>query len=89
MLRSSDIICFSFYPLRTWTDDTMFIEYSVGDFVTHPQKPDWGTGQVQSVIGSRITVNFEHAGKQLINAELISLTPVADKIDLATNQKNN
>ena len=47
----------------------MFIEYSVGDFVTHPQKPDWGTGQVQSVIGSRITVNFEHAGKQLINAE--------------------
>jgi len=67
----------------------MFIEYSVGDFVTHPQKPDWGTGQVQSVIGSRITVNFEHAGKQLINAEQISLTPVADKIDLATNQKNN
>ena len=67
----------------------MFIEYSVGDFVTHSQKPDWGTGQVQSVIGSRITVNFEHAGKQLINAELISLTPVADKIDLATNQKNN
>ena len=67
----------------------MFIEYSVGDFVTHPQKPDWGTGQVQSVIGSRITVNFEHAGKQLINAELKSLTPVADKIDLATNQKNN
>ncbi len=67
----------------------MFIEYSVGDFVIHPQKPEWGTGQVQSVIGSRITVNFEHAGKQLINAELISLTPVADKIDLATNQKNN
>ena len=66
----------------------MFIEYSVGDFVIHPQKPEWGTGQVQSVIG-RITVNFEHAGKQLINAELISLTPVADKIDLATNQKNN
>ena len=67
----------------------MFIEYSVGDFVSHPQRPDWGTGQVQSVIGGRITVNFEHAGKQLINAELISLTPVADKIDLATNQKNN
>ena len=67
----------------------MFIEYSVGNFVTHPHKPDWGTGQVQSVIGSRITVNFEHAGKQLINTELISLTPVADKIDLATNQKNN
>jgi len=67
----------------------MFIECSVGDFVIHPQKPDWGTGQVQSVIGSRVTVNFEHAGKQLINAELISLKLVADKTDLATNWKNN
>lgn len=66
----------------------MFIDYSVGDFVLHPQKPDWGTGQVQSVIGSRITVNFEHAGKQLINAELISLRLVADETDLATNQQN-
>jgi len=59
----------------------MFIEYSVGDFVFHPQKPEWGHGQVQSVIGSRITVNFQHAGKQLINAELISLQLVADKTD--------
>ena len=64
-------------------------DFSLGDFVFLPSAEDWGTGQVQSVIGSRITVNFEHAGKQLINAELISLTPVADKIDLATNQKNN
>ena len=29
--------------------------------------PDWGIGQVQAVVGTRVTVNFEHAGKRLIN----------------------
>ena len=41
--------------------------------VRHPTKPEWGLGQVQSVAGDRITVNFEHAGKILINARLIDL----------------
>lgn len=41
--------------------------------VRHPGEPDWGVGQVQSMIGSRITVNFEHAGKRLINAALVEL----------------
>lgn len=41
--------------------------------VRHPDRPDWGIGQVQSVVGSRITVNFEHAGKLLINATLVAL----------------
>ena len=59
----------------------LFIDVSVGDFVHHPERPDWGIGQVQSVIGFRITVNFEQEGKKLINAELINLEPVADKID--------
>ncbi len=44
-----------------------------GSFVSHPGRPDWGLGQVQSVDGMRITVNFENAGKQLINAAVISL----------------
>ncbi len=52
-------------------------DYSLGDFVTHSERPDWGVGQVQSIEGTRITVNFEHVGKQLINAEIISLIPVA------------
>ncbi len=34
-----------------------------GMLVRHPQRPDWGIGQVQSAIGHRVTVNFEHAGK--------------------------
>lgn len=49
-----------------------------GDIVRHPQCPDWGLGQVQSVIGDRITVNFEHAGKVLIRADGIDLIPVRD-----------
>ncbi|MFC7474423.1 DUF3553 domain-containing protein [Dankookia sp. GCM10030260] len=41
--------------------------------VRHPDRPDWGKGQVQSVIGDRITVNFENMGKLLINAALVEL----------------
>jgi FKBP-type peptidyl-prolyl cis-trans isomerase 2 len=41
--------------------------------VRHPGQPDWGIGQVQSVVGNRITVNFEHAGKVLINAAAVVL----------------
>lgn len=44
-----------------------------GDFVAHPNCPDWGVGQVQSVDGHRVTVNFENAGKQLINTAVIPL----------------
>lgn len=43
--------------------------------VGHPGQPDWGTGQVQSVIGHRVTVNFEHMGKQVIDATVVALEP--------------
>ncbi|APH56392.1 Hypothetical protein GbCGDNIH6_0591 [Granulibacter bethesdensis] len=49
-----------------------------GQYVRHPQQPDWGLGQVQSAIGERVTVHFEHAGKVLINARIISLLVVDD-----------
>lgn len=44
-----------------------------GQFVRHPHRPDWGIGQVQSAIGDRVTVNFENAGKVLVNAAVILL----------------
>jgi hypothetical protein len=47
-----------------------------GQFVRHPDCPDWGLGQVQSVTGLRVTVTFEHAGKVLINAAVVDLQPV-------------
>ena len=44
-----------------------------GALVRHPQAQDWGLGQVQSVIGQRVTVNFEHAGKVLFISVLVIL----------------
>jgi hypothetical protein len=44
-----------------------------GHWVRHPAQPDWGVGQVQSAVGDRITVNFEHAGKVLVNAAQVTL----------------
>lgn len=46
-----------------------------GSLVRHPGQPDWGLGQVQSRIGNRITVNFENAGKVVIDGSRILLTP--------------
>ncbi len=44
--------------------------------VRHPDRSDWGIGQVQSAIGSRITVNFPHCGKVTINADVVALVAV-------------
>jgi len=52
-----------------------------GVLVRHPQEPDWGLGQVQSVVGQRVTVNFEHRGKVLINAARVDLEVVDRKPD--------
>jgi hypothetical protein len=46
---------------------------SPGDFVRHPGQPDWGLGQIQSMVGHRITVNFENAGKVVIDGNVIEL----------------
>lgn len=44
-----------------------------GMLVRHPGQPDWGLGQVQSNIGGRVTVNFEHAGKVVIVGSRVEL----------------
>ncbi len=49
-----------------------------GSLVRHPDEPDWGLGQVQSVIGNRVTVSFEHAGKRLINSDFVTLVMVSE-----------
>ncbi len=46
-----------------------------GQWVRLPGAPDWGIGQIQSVIGMRITVNFVHAGKRLVHADRVTLEP--------------
>ena len=47
-----------------------------GMLVRHPSRSDWGIGQVQSVDGHRVTVNFDHAGKRLMNAAVVTLEVV-------------
>jgi len=49
-----------------------------GALVRHPDREDWGLGQVQSVTGRRVTVNFDNAGKQAIDASVVRLVFVAD-----------
>jgi hypothetical protein len=45
-------------------------------WVRLPARPDWGDGQVQSVVGARVTVSFEHAGKILVNTQTAVLEPI-------------
>ncbi|RMF11018.1 MAG: DUF3553 domain-containing protein [Alphaproteobacteria bacterium] len=47
-----------------------------GTVVRLPGEPDWGLGHVQSVVGTRVTVNFEEAGKRLINIAHVELEVV-------------
>ena len=50
-----------------------------GNFVKHPKERNWGIGQVQSIIRNRVTVNFQHSGKKVINSENIRLEKVNDE----------
>ena len=56
----------------------MSSEFVPGALVRHPAQPEWGIGQVQSAIGGRVTVNFEHAGKKTINVTVVALEVVAE-----------
>ena len=48
-----------------------------GAQVRNSARPDWGIGQVQSAVGTRVTVNFEHAGKQALDTRHVRLELVA------------
>ena len=49
-----------------------------GVLVRCPTNADWGLGQVQTVVGHRVTVNFEEAGKQVIDTRAVRLVFVSD-----------
>ena len=57
-------------------DDGLSSLLSPGMLVRNPEAPDWGLGQVQSNINGRVTVNFEDAGKVVLDARIVSLTLV-------------
>ena len=49
-----------------------------GMLVRHPEEPGWGLGQVQSNVKGKVTVNFEHAGKVVIDATRVELRLIFD-----------
>ena len=51
----------------------MILDYEPGDKVVNPLNKEWGIGQVQSIVNSKITVNFENVGKKVINSNNIVL----------------
>ena len=57
----------------------MLNDFEPGDYVTNPANIDWGIGQVQSIIGNKVTVNFENCGKRVINAENVVLEKIKNE----------
>ena len=57
----------------------MFPSFETGDFVINPKQKDWGVGQIQSIIREKITINFENAGKKVINIKIIALEKIKVK----------
>ena len=51
----------------------MILNYEPGDKVLNPYNKEWGIGQVQTIIGQKVTVNFENVGKKVINSKYINL----------------
>jgi hypothetical protein len=49
-----------------------------GAIVRHPAEDAWGDGQVQSVAGRKVTVNFENAGKHVIDTDRVRLVLIGD-----------
>ena len=54
----------------------MHSDFEPGDYVTNPANKDWGIGQVQSIIGDKVTVNFVNYGKKVINIKNVNLEKV-------------
>ena len=57
----------------------MLIDFEPGDYVVNPANKSWGIGQVQSIIGNKVTVNFENYRKRVINVENVNLEKLKDE----------
>ena len=57
----------------------MIFDFEPGDKVFNPANKDWGIGQVQSIIKGKVTVNFQNAGKKVINSENVELKKINDQ----------
>ena len=57
----------------------MILNFEPGDKVINPLAKEWGIGQVQSIIKEKVTVNFQNAGKKVINANNILLRKINEQ----------
>ena len=57
----------------------MIFEFEPGDKVYNPTAKEWGIGQVQSIIKEKATVNFQNAGKKVINLNNIELKKINER----------
>lgn len=53
-------------------------QFEPGHYVRLPACPEWGIGQVQTVVDDKVTVNFEHAGKVVVRLSAAKLELVED-----------
>tara|TARA_Y100001970_G_scaffold75010_1_gene95053 strand:+ start:372 stop:557 length:186 start_codon:yes stop_codon:yes gene_type:complete len=55
-------------------DDDFHGDLTPGVYVINEDKEiEWGIGQIQSSINSKITINFENVGKKVVNLNNIKL----------------
>ena len=57
----------------------MQYELEPGNFVINPSEKDWGTGQIQSIIMNKATINFQNVGKKVINLNNIILEKIENE----------
>jgi len=58
--------------------EAIILPFTPGAWVRLPTQPEWGVGQVQTVVGPRVTVNFENQGKQVVNTAAVDLDLVEE-----------
>ncbi len=59
----------------------MYIDFEPGDHVINPANKNWGIGQIQSIIGNKVTVNFENFGKRVINIKIVTLEKINKELE--------
>ena len=57
----------------------MILDFEPGDKGVNPKAKEWGIGQVQSIIKEKVTVNFQNAGKKVINSNNVELQKIHDQ----------
>ena len=50
-----------------------YSKFIPGSYVSNKNNLEWGVGQIQSCVNNFVTINFENAGKKVMNTNLMNL----------------